>query len=148
LKTNIYLFLFLAVFLWVVGYCGFTAIYLKANQDRFTESFTKYVLCNAAMEEDCVNEDPLPIWIVYLQIFNWCSSGTFCLVTFGLQFKILRHWKLLLGHLVRGEFKAITNMSLGAEGRTNTNDGIITVTVGSEQKKLKQKEVMKESYDS
>jgi len=105
---------FLVIFLWLFGWYCFAGFYFKVNKDTYVEGFTNYVLCNAAMEEDCVNEHPIPVWIAYVGVINIANAGTYVLMLFGFQPKVLRHWKNLLTHLFRGDLRALAHLSIEA----------------------------------
>ena len=112
LSHNKFLLLFMLAFLWLCGFSAFSGYYVLSIQDELVEGFKNYVLCNATMRDDCENEHPIPFWIAVVATVNFCSIGTVLFFVFGLEPKIVRHWKTLLTHLMRGEFEALTTLRL------------------------------------
>jgi len=133
LKHNKYLLVFLSVFVWVYGWAGFTGLYFRIHRDELRQGFVDYVLCNAAKEEHCVNEHPIPMWVVYVEVINFCNMGTILFFTFGIQPKVMRHWKNMLTLLWRGEFRALTDLSIQTKSRRTS----IKVTGYSKDKNLR-----------
>jgi len=131
LRHNKYLLVFLLIYVWIFGFATFVGFYFEYNTDRFTQGFTDYVLCNAAKEEHCENTEPIPIWIIYVDIVNYTNVGTYVLVCFGGQKKILQHWKQMFIHISKGEFRELSNLSI--EGTVKT---IVKVTIGANSKKV------------
>lgn len=121
--NNKYLLVFLGIFVWIFSWGCTISFYFKAKRDDHYEAFLDYVLCNAAMEEDCVNKDPAPVWLSYVHIINMSNVGTYCFLLFGCQTKVRRHWKKVVRLIAMGEFKSAVNLSIEAQDKTLTRSG-------------------------
>jgi len=112
LRKNLSLLLFLIIFVWVYGWSNLLVLYTVIELDSLRESFKEYVLCNAAMEDNCVNRHPYPTWMMYVFIVTVTNVGVFIFLLYGFQRKVALHWKKIITIVIRGDLKSLTDLSI------------------------------------
>jgi len=126
LRNNLSLLLFLIHFVWVYGWSDLLAFYVAIQENTLQESFKDYVLCNVAMEDDCVNKHNFPIWMMYVFIVTSTNIGVCAFLLFGLQRRVALHWKKMITLVIKADFKSLTDLSIESYEKT--------VVVGSKLK--------------
>jgi len=124
------------VFVWVFGFSAFVLFYFKIREDELVQGFTDYVLCNAQMRDDCVNEHPIPMWIIYVEFINFTNIGWWLWLLFGLQKKVLVHWKKIFTHLATGNYAALKSMSIESKSQHKGTVKLTAVGISSSKETI------------
>jgi len=121
--------LFLLIFCYVFGFTGFTGFYVRAKNSEWLDGYYDNLLCNVVTMNQCeVFHTVVPLWLPYIGVINFTNLGTWMFLALGLRSRLLRHWRRLIGHVLRGEFHMLQHLSLKTEQ---------IVIVGTTQKVVK-----------
>ena len=130
LLKNKFLMLFLCLFLWVFGFASFVGLYYNINIDEYEESFVEWVLCNASMEDNCSNKSSIPMWMIYIDYVNYTATGVYMFFILGLQRRIRDHWREMIKQIMKGNFRALWNLS-GTRSKVTSSTPKISGVRGS-----------------
>jgi len=118
------------------GWASVTDLYLFATKDEASQKISDYLSCNIQLEDHCHYEDPYPMWVIYIRLSFTMSLGLVLFLVFGMQRRVLNHWKNIFLLVKRRNFRGLLNMSIE---QTKAEAQLVKLTVGSKTKVVKRK---------